>query len=552
MTLQGSTMDTIFYNGKVVCMDGRTAQAVCVEEGKIAFVGSDREALGRKTENAALIDLGGRLMLPGFIDTHMHLLFYGESLSIAKLAGARSKRELLELGRAFLKEHPDLALLAGAGWNNDYWEDDTSFPKRWELDEISREIPIAFTRACYHVVCLNSKALEVCGITKNTPDMPGGSISRGEDGEPDGVLCEDACALTARLSPELSVERAKAYIRSAAKDAASCGITTVHTDDFVFSAQGECAPLRAYEQLAREDSLPLRVYLQCRLGDLATLEGFFGQGYAFFQGDERLRVGPLKIMGDGSLGARTAYLSEPYRDAPETRGIPIYPQQELDALVCAAARRNMPSVVHAIGDAALDMVLNAFEKARALEREQPAGQDEKTPLRHGVVHCQITDAALLARMRALEVMALVQPIFLDYDLHIADSRVGERARTSYAFSTMRKLGIRTAFGSDAPVERFNVIRGIYHAVTRADLSGYPAGGWYPEEKLSVEEAVAGFTRDAAYASDEENSKGTIAPGKLADLVVLDADIFTVPAQEIQNASVVMTVCGGQIVFREGI
>ncbi len=533
-------MDRIFYNGHIKTMDRHEASAVCVANGKIAFVGSDGEALAGKTAGTELVDLGGRLMLPGFIDTHVHFLHYGESLFMAKLAPAKSKAELIEIGLDFLARHPGISRLAGAGWNNDHWSDDQSFPKRWELDRISREIPIVFTRACCHVICLNSKALEICNITSSTPDMPGGGIGRDAEGNPDGVLLEDACGLATPVLAEPTLEEAIRYLRAAAADAVSCGLTSVHADDLYFPGDGhKCVPLAAYEALHETDWLPLRVYLQCRLSDRAAFERFFELGYGFNQGDERLRFGPLKLVADGSLGARTAYLNSPYADAPDTRGIAIYTQGQLDELILEAARRKMPSIVHAIGDGMIDMTLDSFEKARRLER---------APLRHGIVHCQITRPEQLLRMKALQIMALVQPIFLDYDLHIADARVGGLARTSYAFRTMRSLGIRMAFGSDAPVERFNAIQGVYHAVTRQDLSGYPAGGWYPQERLTVEQAVAGFTRDAAYASYEENLKGTITPGKLADLVVLDRNIFALPPEEIRDASVVMTVNGGEIVY----
>lgn len=534
-------MDAIFYNGNVKTMDGRAASAVCVRDGKIAFVGSDEEALRLKTVRTRLADLGGRLTLPGFIDTHMHLASYGASLSVAQLAPAKSKAELLQIGRDFLAANPGIPRLVGAGWNHDHWADDATFPKRWELDEISRDIPIAFSRACYHVLCLNTKALEVCGITAQTPDPPGGAVVRDESGVPTGVLLEDACGLAYAAKPEPDTAEVKRCIRLAAADAASCGLTSVHTDDLYFPEEGKCAPLQAYEELLGEGWLPLRAYMQCRLSDPAAFSRFFELAYAYGMGDERLRFGPMKLIADGSLGARTAYLKKPYCDAPETRGIPIYTQEELDSLVCAAAQRSMPSVIHAIGDATLEMALGAIEKARRIE---------KTPLRHGIVHCQITDLTLLARMKSLDVMALVQPIFLDYDLHITDARVGGLAKTSYAFGTMLRFGIRMAFGSDAPVERFNVIQGIYHATTRKDLSGFPKGGWYPEERLSVEQAVAAFTREAAYASLEEGIKGTITEGKLADLVVLDRDIFAIPADEIKNASVYMTVCGGEITYTD--
>jgi predicted amidohydrolase YtcJ len=211
-------MDTIFYNGTVKTMDGREARAVCVSGDRIAFVGTDADALALRSEKTELIDLGGRLTLPGFIDTHMHFLHYGQSLFMAQLAPAKSKAELLEIGREFIRKHPGLPRLLGAGWNNDHWSDDSTFPKREELDQISRDIPIAFTRTCYHIVCLNTKALEICGITADTPDLPGGRVGRNASGEPDGVLYEDACGLAGPAMQEPTLEESKEYLHAAAAD----------------------------------------------------------------------------------------------------------------------------------------------------------------------------------------------------------------------------------------------------------------------------------------------------------------------------------------------
>ncbi len=534
-------IQTIFYGGRVVTMDGRVTEAVCVEDGRIAFTGSNEEALLMRSAGTKLVPLSGALMLPGFIDTHMHFLGYGKSLSIAQLGPARSKAELIETGRAFMAAHPGLRALIGAGWNNDHWSDDATFPTREQLDLITRDIPVAFTRTCYHIVCLNTRALEICGITENTPDPEGGSIYRDGNGTPTGVLSEDACSLAAPVYPDETADDFMGYLRASAADAVSCGLTTVHTDDLELDHGAPDLALKAYSSLLEGDWLPVRVYEQCRLANAVMQRDFFGAGYEFYQGDGRFRIGPMKLVADGSLGARTAYLKKPYCDAPETRGLAIYTQEQLDELIINAARHNMPSVVHAIGDAMLDMVLNSFEKARRVE---------ETPLRHAVIHCQLTSPEQLARMAKLSIMAQTQPIFLDYDIHMAQQRAGELIKTSYAFNTMRGLGILEAFGSDCPVERFNAIQGIYHAVTRQDLSGFPEGGWYPNERMSVADAVACFTRDAAYTSYEENTKGTISAGKLADLVVLDSDIFSIEPADIKNAGVVMTVLGGKIVYEK--
>lgn len=534
-------MDAVYFNGSFLLPNGARASAAAVRDGRFAYVGSDEGALALRTADTRVEDLGGRLVLPGFIDTHIHLIAHGEYLSCADIAPARSKREAIDIGRRFLSEHPALELLSGVGWNNDKWSDDSTFPTRYELDEISRDIPVVYTRACYHVIALNSRALELCGIAESAPDIAGGEIYRDENGVPTGPLCEDAQMLAERAYPPVTKERVQSYIRAAAKDAASFGLTTVHADDLGMDGGGDMgSALDAYSDLLSREKLPVRIYQQCRLSDKSVFDRFYGAGFAFGQGDDRFRLGPMKLVIDGSLGARTAYLRSPYSDAPDTRGVMIYEKELLDELVCSAAERGMPSVIHAIGDAAIEMALDAFEKARRVEPR---------PLRHAVIHCQITDIALLRRMKALNVAAQVQPIFLDYDMHIAEERVGrELASTSYAFNTMRKLGIQTSFGSDCPVERFNAIQGIYHAVTRRDLSGFPEGGWLPDERMSVMDAVNAFTSGAAYASYDENVKGSIAVGMLADMAVLDRDIFEIAPEEIKNARVALTVLGGEITY----
>lgn len=533
-------MDALFTNGIIKTMDGRAAEAVGVKDGRIAFIGGRDEAdllAGAETKR---VDLGGRLMLPGFTDTHMHLLMYGGKHEEADLFQATSMRSALETGREFLLSHPEKRCLVGSGWNNDNWSDTHDFPTRTELDTVSRDIPVIYMRACYHIISLNSRALELNNINENTPDPPGGAIDRDEHGVPTGVVRENACSLAFGCIPEPTEADCLRQLKAAGRKAAECGLTCAHSDDLGADIGDDLGmAYRALRALSDDEELPLRVFMQCRLDSRERLDRFFELGYSYRSGNDRLRTGPLKLVADGSLGARTAYMRQPYCDAPETRGMMCFTKAELDDLIMTAASHGMPSAIHAIGDGCIEMALDSIEKAQKIEPH---------PLRHGIIHCQITDLALLRRMRALNVMALVQPVFLDYDMHIAESRVGALAKTSYAFKTMLSLGIPLSFGSDCPVEFFDPIMGLYHAVTRKDKKGYPEGGWFPEERLSVEEAVAAFTSGPAYAAAEENERGTITPGKLADFTILDRDIFALPPDEIKNARVSMTVVGGKTVY----
>lgn len=541
-------MDKIFFGGNVYTVDPAIphAEAVAVKNGIIVRVGTNEDVLALKTEGTELIDLRGRLMLPGFCDSHLHLLSYGYSLEKANLASARSIDDIVTLGKAFLAAHPHLRWMQGRGWNSDHW-DRPDFPTRHDLDRITGEIPISYTRACGHIIVVNSKALEVMGVTRDTPQIEGGRFDVDENGEPLGIFREAARTLVYNAIPPLTVDDIKRMLANGGERARACGITSVQSDDFEAVPEYEFrAVLDAYHALARSGELPVRVYEQCLLPNIARLREFLALGYQTGDGDAHFKIGPLKLLGDGSLGGRTAYLSRPYADDPTTQGIAVYTQDELDELVCTAHDNGMTVAVHAIGDGFMYRTFAAIERAM-LANPRP-------DMRHAIIHCQITDAELLRRYRDLNVVAHIQPIFLNYDLHVAEARVGsDLIPTCYNWKTMLDMGIHVACGSDSPVESFNVMENIYSAVTRKDLAGWPEGGWMPEQRLTVEQAVYGFTQGGAYASYEEGVKGSITVGKYADFAVVDRDIFRIAPDEIKNAAVCMTVLGGNLVYeREGV
>ena len=318
-------------------------------------------------------------------------------------------------------------------------------------------------------------------------------------------------------------------------------MTTIQSDDFKDVPTNFQKVIDVYEQLRREGNLKIRVYEQCNLPVLEKLRDFLGRGYNTGYGDELFRIGPFKVISDGALGARTAYLREPYTDVPTTRGIPFFSQEELDALILEAHRAGMQIAIHAIGDAGMDMVMNAIEKAR---RQYP-----RTGERHGIIHCQITHHDQLDRMKAMDLIAYIQPIFLNYDISIIDDRIGaQRASTSYNWKEFLDKEIPISGGSDCPVESLDIMDNIYAAVTRKTLAGQPDGGWRPDQCITVEQALESFTMGGAYASFSEDRKGSITPGKVADFAVLSADLLAVEPDAIKDIKVLQTYLNGELVF----
>lgn len=536
-------MDSIFYNGTIYTMDSAVpkAEAVAVKNGIIIRVGSNEDVMKLQTERTKLFDLKGRTMLPGFCDSHMHLLSYGYSLEKVNLYSAKCMDDLITLGKAFLKSHPSLTWLQGRGWNTDDW-DDKRYPNRYDLDKITSDIPLFYTRSCAHIISVNSKALEVMGVDRSTPQIPGGNIEFGSDGEPLGIFAEAARDLVYNALPKLTVQDIKRLIKNGAEKALECGITSVHTDDFEAIPVGEYQKvLDAYSELDEEGELPVRIYEQCLLASLPLLSKFLSEGHHTNEGSSMFRIGTLKLLTDGSLGGKTAFLRKPYENDPSTRGIATLTQEELNALILLAQQNGLMASLHTIGDGAMEMNLNAIENAQL--------KCPRADMRHALIHCQITDRKLLQRCRDLNIVMHVQPAFIDSDMHIVRGYIGEELeKTSYAWKTMLDLGLHVAFGSDAPVISFNVMEGIYSAVTRKDLKGNPASGWLPEQKISVYDAVCAYTMGGAYASYDEGRKGSIRNGKYADFAVIDKDIFKVPEDEIKDIKVLMTVLNGREVY----
>ncbi len=536
-------MKTILFNGNIITMDKSKprAQAISMENGKFTGVGSTQEILSLKDNDSEIIDLEGKMLVPGFIDSHMHLLSYGYSLQTADLSDSNSINHLISKTEKFMDEknlEPGQWIL-GNGWNHELFNE-SRFPNRYDLDKISTEYPICLTRTCCHVSVVNSKALEISSVNKDTSQVEGGHFDMDDAGEPLGIFRENALQLIYNNIPQVNEDDIKGMILNASLKAIKKGITSIHTDDFgALPGIDFHKIIKAYTELAQKGQLPVRIYEQCLLQQISKLKEFLEAGYMTGQGDVFFKIGPLKLLGDGSLGARTASLLEPYADDPSTRGIPVFTQTELDELVTTAHNAGMQVAIHAIGDQMMYTAFNSIEKAQNLNPRADA--------RHGIVHCQITDNTLLDRFKALDAIAYIQPIFVSTDWQVAPKRIGiERTKTSYNWKSLLDRGVYLACGSDCPVEPFDVLPGIYAAVTRKDLQCNPEDGWMPSQKLTIAEALYGFTMAGAYASFEENIKGSISIGKLADAVVLSHDLYEINPNEIKDVKVEMTFVGGKL------
>ncbi|MBR0463774.1 MAG: amidohydrolase [Clostridia bacterium] len=528
-------MSVIYVNGNVYLGRGAFAEAFVVKDGLFAYTGTSEGALALRTDGDEVFDLGGRFVCAGFNDSHMHLLSTGLALSRARLdEHTDSLAGMIAYFSDFAREHPN-GWLVGRGWNQDNFTDVRRMPDRSDLDRVSRTRPVAAVRCCGHCLVVNTAALEALNITKDTPVPEGGAIGFDETGAPDGRFYDEAMTLVYAAIPEPDFEAIKDMIASASRELSRVGVTSCQSDDYATPWR---TVNRAMRELIDEGRLTVRVHEQCNFTDPEELRAFYAAGCVHGSGDDMFSIGPLKMVADGALGARTALLSRDYADAPGTRGLCLLNQNRLNEMIALAQRNGMPVAVHAIGDGCLDMVLDAIEAAR-----------EKYPehgLRHGVVHCQITRPDQLERMARMRMHIYAQTVFLDYDSRIVRDRVGDLADSSYSWKTLMQLGLTVSNGTDSPVERPDALRGIQCAVTRRPLQGGP--DYLPEQAFTVEEALDSYTINGAYASYEETRKGMILPGMLADFVMLDASPFDVDPDAIARIRVMGTWLGGRRVY----
>ena len=534
--------DLVIVNARVRTQDSArpTAEAVAVYGGRIAAVGTSagvRALAGAKTR---VIDAKGALVLPGFNDAHVHFLSGGFQLSSVDLRDAATPQEFAERIRRFSEKLPKGRWVTGGDWDHERWpnvDGVAPLPTRELIDAFTPDRAVFVNRLDGHMALANSYALKLAGVTRDTPDPPGGLIVRDpKTGEPTGVLKDAAQSFVWKVAPGAGFEEKLEAARAATAHAAAHGVTSVQD----MSAGDDVG---VYQTLLERGELKTRVYAASPLSDWERLKRV-GVRRAF--GSDMLRIGGLKAFSDGSLGSTTALFFEPYLDAPGSSGLPsdeMFPEGAMLKRVEGADAAGLQVFIHAIGDKANDAVLNIYEQV-----EKRNGARDR---RFRIEHAQHLRAQDIARFGRDKVVASMQPYHCIDDGRWAEKRIGrERAKGTYAFRSLLDAGAVLAFGSDWSVAPLDPVMGIYAAATRRTLDGKNPGGWVPEQKITVEEAVRAYTVGSAYAEFAENVKGTITAGKLADLVILDRDIFNLDPAEIEKVKVRVTVMDGRVVYEK--
>ena len=540
-------MKKILHHGKVYVEKGVFAQAVLIADGLIADVGSNEEILSLADAETELIDCGGKTLIPGLNDSHLHFMQFGETLNQVDIDGVPSIDEMIRRCRDFIDKHPEKVKdgLHAIGWNQDLFVDGDRLPDRHDLDEISRSIPIVLERVCGHIVTSNTKVIEMLGIDGDSPQFPDGDFLIGEDGYPSGIFTANACNIVKALIPDFSMEERRKILLDTMKYGASHGLTSVQSNDVGTTFMDGPAAFRMFHDVYESGEALLRYRHQVCFNDFAAFEEYLTDGEfacGKYGEDSWLTLGPLKLFKDGSLGARTALMRDGYAVDRENHGLEWIKEDEMEKYCQLAKKYGLQVVTHVIGDAAIEKTIDCYENAFV---------DGENKLRHALIHCQITDEGLLTRIAEKGILVFAQPIFLDYDMNIVEELCGkELASTSYAFGTLWRKGAHVSYGTDCPVEDCNPFPNIYMAVTRKDKDGQPEGGFYPGECVDVADAIDAYTIESAYSEFMEDRKGRIKEGYYADLVLLDRDIFTVNPMEIKDILPEMTMVGGRIVYQK--
>jgi len=526
--------DFVLTNGKVYTGVAAApwARSVAVRDGKIVAVGSDGDLDSRVGPETRVLDAKGRLVIPGLVDAHTHFASGGRSLISLSFRGVDSVARVQEMVALKIKELPAGALVSGSEYDHTLFPGG-EWPTKEDLDKVSPDHPVVIERVDGHSIWVNSLALKQSGISKDTANPFGGEILKDpRTGEPTGILTEAATGLV-HIREAQSASTPEQDILRALEHAARLGLTGVH-------ASTDLQEMEIYRKLRGENKLTLRVYAWL---PIESLESSISKGIRQGQGDDRLRTGFQKAFIDGTLGSGTALMFAPFSDEPGKLGLPQMPEDDFNALIVKAHANGFQTGTHAIGDKAVHWVLNAIERAQRLHGDKG--------LRHRIEHAQVIDPRDLDRFKELGVIASMQPTHCTTDMRFCETRVGmERSRNAYTWRTLLDHGAKIAFGSDWPVEPLDPMRGLYSAVTRKNIEGrYPEGGWFPEQKLTMAEAIGLFTTGAAYASNEETIKGTLEPGKLADMIILSKDLFTIEPEEILTTEVLATILGGRIVYQ---
>ena len=544
--------DTIYIHGNIYTglagassfHEAGRAKALAVRGDRILAIGEEPDVLKLKGPNTAIVDLQGRFVMPGFNDAHMHLVEAGFKQLTVNLTGVRSIQEFRERIREQAERALPTEWITGFGWDDTLWHP-PDLPTRWDIDEVTTDHPVFVTRTDGHVAVANTLALKLARVTADTKAPSGGEIVRDATGEPNGLLRESAMELVSSAIPPPTPEKLREAIEAALQDIARNGITSVQDYSDGSSSSGWKA-FKTFEQLESEGKLTVRISEWLPFSE--PLDVLRDRRSAHAQSDLMLHYGMLKAFMDGSLGSHTAAMLEPFSDDPKNTGLPQYEQEKLNAMAKERVAAGFQLGFHAIGDKGVQMALDAFAEAQKAASEKGLKAFDGTQgYRLRVEHAQVTTPAQITHFKDLRVIASMQPCHLLTDMHWAQSRLGEqRAAHSYAWDEFLDHGVKLAFGTDYPVESVSPFRGLYAAVTRKSEDGKQQ--YVPAQKITMEQALAAYTAGSAYAEFAEKDKGTLAPGMLADFVVLDRDLTAVPPDKVLGTRVLRTVVGGKTVY----
>ena len=525
-------IQTILSNGNILTLDGSRPRvsALAISYGRIVALGDDAAIRRLATADTIEINLDGKTALPGLCDAHIHWEGQARALDEVDVFEVESKALALERVRQRVESVEPGEWIRGQGWSQDFWPA-RRFPDRLGLDAVAPDNPVYLSAKSGHAAWVNSRALEIAGITNATADPEGGQIERDANGAATGILLETAIDLVSERIPAPTPSELTDRMARAQEKALAFGITMIHDFD-------EPSCLAALQILREQGRLGIRVLKQINLAWLdAALESGIRRGF----GDDWLRIGALKIFADGALGPKTALMFAPYAGDPANFGMAVVDKEEMIEHVSRASKAGLPSSIHAIGDKAVHDVLDVYASVR---REEAERGDARGSRRHRIEHVQIIHPSDVGRLAQLDVIASMQPIHATSDMHAADRDWGERSRYAYNPRLQLDAGARVAFGSDAPVEPFNPWLGIHAAVTR-QRDGLPEGGWYPDARLSLRESLLGYTQGAAYAAGMEDRLGKLAKGYLADLIVVADDPVELESEALAAVEVLGTMVDGE-------
>lgn len=545
-----TSIDKMFFGKNIYTMvsDGDKVEAIGVKDGKIVFAGTKAKA-EELYDAAEVIQLkDDQAMMPGFGDSHLHFYAYCQTLTTVDLAGATTKAEALKRLADKAKETPEGMWIKGSNFDQSKWTDcEDQIPTKEDLDKASDKHPIVIKRCCLHTAVANTMALEKAGVGKGYDFGVGGTVELDADGMPNGIMREQASKIYDELIPDPLKDPAvkKELMVKALKDVSSKGVTMLHT--YAAEIWKYTEDFDDYKALDDEGLLPVRMTICLdEMFDRPVLtEAEKSDPY------RKVQMGTFKIFTDGSLGSRSAALMEPYNDAPDTKGIMVISQENLNEKMLKAYEHGLQPAIHCIGDAGMEATLTAIEYTLKKSREHGMTEaEQKARLPFRLIHAQMVTEEQIARMKKLPLILDIQPVFLNTDLHWIEERIGkERAKMSYIWKRYQDEGFILTGSSDCPVESYDPRPGIYGAATRKDPAiNEPKGGYHPEQIVSLYDAVAMFTKNIPYANGEQDYMGTLEEGKFADMVIVDRDIFSRPAEDIMNMQVEKTYLAGKEVY----